>query len=61
MLVVIIVNVYAVLLVRPVMVRVVDVVPASASTPPAGFEETVYPVIGLPPSLAGGEKLSPTC
>ena len=31
-------------------------VPASASTPPAGVEVTVYPVIGEPPLSAGMEK-----
>src|SRR6185436_20476995 len=52
------VNVYAVPLTSPVTECVSDVVPALLSTPPAGFEVTVYPVIALPPLLAGAVKLT---
>ena len=45
-------------LVRPVMLCVRPVVAALASTPPAGFEVTVYPVIALPPLLPGAVKLT---
>ena len=52
------VNVYVVPLLRPVITCVVAVVPALLSTPPAGLDVTVYPVIALPPLLAGGVKLT---
>ena len=45
-------------LVRPVMLCVRPVVAALASTPPAGFEVTVYPVTAVPPLLAGALKLT---
>jgi hypothetical protein len=34
------------------------VLPALLSTPPAGFDVTVYPVIALPPLLIGAVKLT---
>ena len=40
------------------MLCVRPVVAALASTPPAGFEVTVYPVIALPPVMAGAVKLT---
>jgi hypothetical protein len=46
------VNVYAVPAVSPVMRWLVPVVPAFESTPPAGLEITVYPVIAVPPVAA---------
>ena len=54
-------KVYAVPFVRPVTMCVVAVVPALLSTPPAGVEVTVYPVIALPPLLTGGVKLTLAC
>src|SRR3954469_15773478 len=50
------VNVYDVPFASPVTTCVMAVVPALLSTPPAGLATTVYPVIGDPPSLAGGEN-----
>ena len=55
------VNVYAVPFVSPVTTCVVDVVPALLSTPPAGLDVTVYPVIALPPLLTGAVKLTLAC
>ena len=52
------VNVYATPLDNEVTVWVKVVLPAFASTPPAGFDVTVYPVIALPPSLAGALKVT---
>ena len=46
------VNVYGVPLVRPVTVAV-RAVPATLAVTPPGVDVTVYPVIGVPPSLAG--------
>jgi hypothetical protein len=46
------VNVYAVPAVNPVMRWLVPVVPAFESTPPAGLEITVYPVMTVPPVAA---------
>jgi hypothetical protein len=37
---------------------VVDVLPELLSTPPAGFDVTVYPVIALPPLFKGAVKLT---
>ena len=45
-------------LVRPVMLWVRPVVAALASTPPAGFEVTVYPLTAVPPLLAGAVKVT---
>ena len=55
------VKVYAVPLSNPVMLCVVVVLPALLSTPPAGFEVTVYPVMALPPLLTGAVKLTLAC
>jgi hypothetical protein len=52
------VNVYAVPLVRPVITCDSAVDPALLSTPPAGFEVTVYPVTALPPLEAGALKVT---
>ena len=52
------VKVYAVPLVNPVIACVVDVLPALPSTPPAGFDVTVYPVIALPPLLTGAVNVT---
>ena len=55
------VKVYEVPLVSPVTTCVVEVLPALVSTPPAGFEVTVYPVIAAPPLLAGAVKETVAC
>src|ERR1700682_4061246 len=47
------VKVYAVPLVRPVIMCVVAVVPVLLSTPSAGFETTGSPVMALPPLVLG--------
>ncbi len=52
------VNVYEVPFVRPVTTAVVVEPPTVAVMPP-GLEVTVYPVIGLPPSLAGAVHETP--
>jgi len=52
------VKVYAVPLVRPVTTWISPVVPALLSTPPAGDELTVYPVIADPPFVAGATKVT---
>src|SRR5512141_387476 len=55
------VNVYAVPLVKPVTIWLNPVVPALLSVPPAGLEVTVYPVMALPPLLAGAVKVTVAC
>jgi hypothetical protein len=55
------VNVYAVPAVNPVMRCLVPVVPAFESTPPAGLDITVYPVIAVPPVAAGAENVTVAC
>jgi hypothetical protein len=55
------VKVYAVPFVSPVIVCVVFVLPALLSTPPAGFDVTVYPVITLPPLFNGAENVTLAC
>ena len=39
----------------------VDVLPALVSTPPAGFDVTVYPVIALPPVFEGAVNVTVAC
>ena len=55
------VKVYAIPLVSPVITWDVAVVPALLSTPPAGFDVTTYPVIALPPVLAGAVNVTVAC
>ena len=55
------VNVYDVPAVRPlVIVQLVAVAPATVQLPPAGLDVTVYPVMALPPLLAGTVQVTLT-